>query len=59
MSEWAQYLTFALNLLIVPLIKILWDIRTGLTRLEARFESHIEQDQIRLERLERSQDARK
>ena len=56
--DWLPYLTLALNLLIIPLVKILWDIRDGLTRLEARFESHIEQDQIRLERLERAQDAR-
>ena len=52
MPEWMYYVNFGLNLLIVPLVKILMDIRNGLTKLEARFESH----QMRLERLERIQD---
>ena len=54
--DWLPLATFAVNLLIVPLVKILMDIRNGLEKLEARFEAHIEQDQMRLERLERLQD---
>ncbi len=53
MPEWIPFANFALNLLIIPLVKILWDIRQGLTRLEGRVCSHSE----RLNRLERIQDA--
>ena len=56
MPDWIYYGNFALNLLIIPLVKILLDIRNGLTTLEARFESHIEHVQMRLDRLERLQD---
>ena len=52
MPDWMLYSNFALNLLIVPLVKILLDIRNGLTRLEANVESHGE----RLDRIERRQD---
>ena len=52
MPEWIPYANFALNLLIIPLVKILSDIRQGLTRLEAHVESHA----ARLDRIERRQD---
>lgn len=53
MPEWMPYANFALNLLIIPLVKILWDIRQGLTRLEGKVSSHGQ----RLDRIERIQDA--
>lgn len=53
MPDWIPYANFALNLLIIPLVKILWDIKQGLTRLETHVEAHAE----RLDRLERKQDA--
>ena len=56
MPEWIYYGNFALNLLIIPLVKILLDIRTGLIKLETQLQDHIEQDQRRLDRLERLQD---
>ena len=52
MPDWIPYANFALNILIIPLVKILLDIRNGLTRLEAHVESHSE----RLDRIERRQD---
>jgi len=51
-ATWIQFANFALNLLIIPLVKLLFDIRNGLTRLESIVESH----QARIERLERQQD---
>ena len=54
MPDWIPYANFALNLLIIPLVKILWDIKQGLARLEAVVESH----NGRIQRLERTQDAR-
>ena len=50
--EWILYANFALNLLIVPLLKVLWDIKIELTRLDGKVESYLN----RLERLERHQD---
>lgn len=47
-----SYAQFAINLLLIPLLKILWDIKNGLTRLE----SHVESHSNRLDRLERQQD---
>ena len=52
MPEWLAYANFALNLLIIPLLKILWDIKIELTRLDTKMENHLQ----RLERLERSHD---
>lgn len=52
MPDWIPYANFALNLLLMPLLKVLWDIKQGLTRLE----SHVESHSNRLDRLERQQD---
>lgn len=52
--EWMPYANFALNILIIPLVKILWDIKNGLTRLETHVVAHGE----RLDRLERQHDER-
>lgn len=52
MPDWLPFANFALNLLLLPLLKVLWDIKQGLTRLETRMESHGN----RLDRLERVQD---
>ena len=51
-ASWIQLANFALNLILIPLLKVLWDIKQGLTRLEAHVESHGE----RLDRIERRQD---
>ncbi len=52
LPEWIPYANFGLNLLLIPLLKVLWDIRQGLTRLEQIVCSHGE----RLDRIERRQD---
>jgi hypothetical protein len=52
MTDWIPYANFGLNLLIIPLVKILWDIKQGLTRLEEVVAAH----HARLDRLERQQD---
>ena len=53
MPDFLSILNVFLNLLIIPILKVLWDIKNGLARLESTVESH----QNRLERLERQQDA--
>ena len=53
MPEWMYYVNFALNLLIIPLIKILWDMKQCLTKLAVTLQAH----SARLDRLERQQDA--
>ena len=53
MPEWIAYANFGLNLMIIPLVKILWDIRNGLTRLETTVDTH----GGRIDRLERQKDA--
>jgi hypothetical protein len=45
---WLPYANLALNLLIIPLIKVLWDIRMDLTRVSAQLCSQAN----RLDRLE-------
>ena len=50
--DWLPYANFAINLLIFPLLKILWDIKNGLTSLESTVKSHAE----RIDRIERMQD---
>ena len=54
MSDWLQFMTFALNLLILPVLKWVWDVRSELVRMNGKLQAH---DQ-RLERLERRQDTR-
>ena len=51
-SSWIPFANFALNLILIPLLKVLWDIRQGLTRLEVCVRTHGD----RLDRLERQQD---
>jgi len=34
--EWLPYANFALNLFIIPLLKILWDIKIELTKINGR-----------------------
>ena len=53
MSEWVQYIMLALNLLILPVMKMVWDVRSELVRLNGKVQAH----EQRLDRLERSQDA--
>ena len=53
MPDWLAYANFALNLLILPLLKVLWDIKIELTRLDTQFDNYLK----RLERLERHQDS--
>jgi hypothetical protein len=53
MNEWIAILNVVLNLLIIPILKLLWDIKYGLARLEATVNSHHQ----RIDRLERQQDA--
>lgn len=52
MPEWMIYANFGLNLLIIPLVKILWDIKNGLTTLQVMVSNH----EKRLDRLERQGD---
>lgn len=52
MSEWVPYLTLALNLLILPVMKMVWDVRAELIRLNGKTQAH----EQRLDRLERQQD---
>ena len=52
MNEWIPLANFLINLLIIPLVKILWDIKVGLASLEATVLSHSD----RLDRIERNQD---
>ena len=40
MPEWMLYSNFILNLLIIPLLKVLWDIKIELTRLNGKLDSH-------------------
>ena len=54
MPETLAYASFALNLLLLPLLKILWDVRAELIRLNGQVSNHKE----RLERLERMQDTK-
>jgi len=58
MPEWVLYGNFALNLLIIPLVKILWDIKVDLSKLQQKLCDHIDSDAERLDRLERAHDAR-
>lgn len=51
-AHWIPFANFALNLLFIPLLKVLWDIKNGLTRLEVNMLAH----SARLDRLERQQD---
>lgn len=53
MSEWVQYLALALNLLILPVLKLVWDVRAELIRLNGKVQAH----EQRLERIERQQDS--
>jgi len=53
MTDWLPYLSFAVQLLIVPALKIMWDIRTELARLNGKVQAH----EQRIERLERQQDS--
>ena len=53
MSEWVQYLVLALNLLILPVLKLVWDVRAELIRLNGKVQAH----EQRLERIERQQDS--
>ena len=53
MSEWVQYLTLALNLLILPVMKMVWDVRAELIRLNGKVQAQGQ----RIERLERQQDS--
>jgi len=53
MTDWLPYLGLALQLLIVPALKIMWDIRAELIRVNGKVQSH----EQRIERLERAQDA--
>ena len=52
--DWIPYANFVLNLLLLPLLKILWDIKNGLTSLESTVKAHAE----RIDRLERIEDTR-
>ena len=53
MPEWIAYLSLVLQLLIVPALKIMWDIRSELVRLNGKVQAH----EQRIERLERQQDS--
>lgn len=53
MPDWLAYANFALNLLILPLLKVLWDIKIELVRLDTQLGNYL----ARLERLERHQDS--
>ena len=53
MPDWLAYANFALNLLILPLLKVLWDIKIELMRLDTQLGNYL----TRLERLERHQDS--
>lgn len=50
--QWMIYANFALNTLIIPLLLVLWQIKNGLTRLEAVVEGQHE----RIKRLEQQAD---
>jgi hypothetical protein len=52
MTDLLPILNVALNLLIIPILKILWDIKNGLARLE----STVQSQGSRLDRIERQQD---
>ena len=58
MPEWLAYANFALNLLIIPLLKVLWDVKMELVRMNQKLESHVESDERRFKRLEDQQDVR-
>mgnify|MGYP001616742495 FL=1 len=49
MTDWLPIATFALNLLIIPLLKVLVDIRIELTRINGKIQAH----EQRLDRIER------
>ena len=56
--EWITYGNFALNLLIIPLLKVLWDVKMELVRMNEKLEGHIDSDERRFKRLEDQQDVR-
>ena len=47
-----QILIFGLNLLLIPLLKLVWDVRAELIRLNGK----VRAQEQRLDRLERQQD---
>ena len=49
MPEWMPYANFMLNLLIIPLLKVLVDVKIELTRINSELHSH----HARLETIER------
>ena len=53
MSEWTSYLTLVLNLLIIPVLKLIWDVRAELIRINGKVQAH----EQRLERIERREDS--
>ena len=53
MPDWMPYLILALQVLLVPILKLLWNIRSELVRINGKVQAH----EQRLERLERAQDS--
>ncbi len=56
MQEWLAWMavmSFLLNLLLLPLLKFVWDVRGQLIQLNGKVADH----RHRIERLERVQDA--
>ena len=49
MPDWLPTANFILNLLIIPLLKVLVDIRIELTRINGKIQAH----EQRLDRIER------
>jgi hypothetical protein len=49
MPEWLAYANFALNLLLLPLLKILWHVKIDLARINGKIQAH----QDRLDAIDR------
>ena len=54
LPEWLAYANFGLNLLLIPLVKWVWDVRVDLARLNGRTKTLEE----RLDRIDHRHDAR-